>query len=451
MKFHHKYFNRIISLLACTSLMLCLCACGSSSTADITYDPLSESDSEDTTTETYHICILSDSSSDYYQRIISGFTSYIEEYLSGNTIVYTTEITESTQLIFTVGSTSLLAAADETEEIPIVATGIMDFQSTLHITAGIGDTWNKTTGRNITGVSTATDMTETLSLIIETTSTLNAVGLLYTPDDSESLYQLSLLEEYLDEASIPWKEYALPLSASNSGIDEETSDEDESDSEDTSSTEGDTEETDEAETSSEEDEEAEAPVIITPSLYSGASVTEGSNNDVILFGEGSSIDGLIAPNSVHEAAVSSTWTTALSNKTKDMELTDDSTLEEIIAYACCECSALFIPAASYLADSVAQITEIASTAGVTTIAGDSLIGENTLTCTYWDPYYFGYAAAEKAYSILIDGKSASSMKITSISEDVIKVYNSSWASVYELSFPKSFTEINDLLAALAEE
>ena len=85
----------------------------------------------------------------------------------------------------------------------------MDFQTVLGIG---GSDWDGKTGMNVTGISSLPDMEAVLSLLIEATPDLSTVGLLYTEGDTNALLQNHLLEAYMDEAGIAWKEYALPLS-----------------------------------------------------------------------------------------------------------------------------------------------------------------------------------------------------------------------------------------------
>ena len=114
------------------------------------------------------------------------------------------------QLIFTVGEDSLTAAAQTITDLPVVASNVMDFERILHIITPQGEDWDGTTGRNITGVSNLTSIPQQTSMLIETTKDLRAVGILYCTEDQNAVFQNEMLETYLDEAGIPWKEYAIP-------------------------------------------------------------------------------------------------------------------------------------------------------------------------------------------------------------------------------------------------
>lgn len=115
-------------------------------------------------------------------------------------------------LIVTNGERALVAAAKATTKIPIVASNVMNYQQIVGIEAAGGSgSWDRLTGRNITGVSSAPNVTATLSLIIEATEHLDSVGILYTSLDDDAVFQNSRLEEYLDEAGIKWTEYEVAM------------------------------------------------------------------------------------------------------------------------------------------------------------------------------------------------------------------------------------------------
>jgi putative ABC transport system substrate-binding protein len=120
---------------------------------------------------------------------------------------------QDVNLLMTNGVDALKVAANATDEIPLVGTNIMDYTEVLDLAyEDKNEDWNHRTYRNITGVETAPNTTDTLSLIIEATKNLECVGILYSPYDSRAVVQNEKLEAELDEAGIPWKEYAVPLS-----------------------------------------------------------------------------------------------------------------------------------------------------------------------------------------------------------------------------------------------
>ena len=126
-----------------------------------------------------------------------------------NAAAVTNDLKAGSDLIFAIGDSALSTSATLAKDLPVVGADVMDFQTVLGIG---GSDWDGKTGTNVTGISSLPDMEAVLSLLIEATPDLSTVGLLYTEGDTNALLQNHLLEAYMDEAGIAWKEYALPLS-----------------------------------------------------------------------------------------------------------------------------------------------------------------------------------------------------------------------------------------------
>ena len=313
-----------------------------------------------------------------------------------------------TNLIFANGKKSLSSAATATEEIPIVGAAVMDYQNALHLATASDTSWNKKTGTNVTGISSKPNLEEQLSLLIEATPDLKSVGLLYNPEDTDGIYQNVLLEKYLDQAGIPWKEYAIPSDDIEAGLSDQITD----------------------------------TTAIAPSKQIASSVTEGTNNAVASFDGNDLLSGIFSPSSAHEPTASVTWTEALS-AANTTPLAADASLEEIVQYACNECSVLFLPAESQLTSEVETIADIATSCGTRTVGGDATLGEQTLVSMYKDPYGMGYAAGKIVYRILVDGVQPGEIKISNSPAENIKLYNASRAESFYMTFPKSFHEIHE--------
>lgn len=405
------YKKRLISIVLIVVLTLSVTACKKNEAG--AYEPLAEEDEA-----VYHIAAFSDADLPYYNYIYQGFFDALCDLFGKNHIVMEKEVGADTQLIFADGPNSITDNAETYRDIPIVAAGAMDYQHLLHLTAGVGNKWNQKTGTNVTGVSSKPNIEDQVSLIIETTEDLKSVGLLYTPEDSDSLYQLGIIEKYLDQAAIPWKEYAIPT---------------------------DNAESDEPFAESTEDSSAKASdYVITKTKDVAPSVTEGQNLSVDIFGGTNLIDGIIAPSSAHTAQISPFWEASLSAENTE-PLPEDASLEEVVTYAANECSCLYITTGSALRSKsiLSTISEIATDANVTTVGGDSEIGDYTLTSTYIDPYGIGYSAGKLAYRILVNGDEAGSIKIKSPDLESVKLYNEKIAQEFDLTFPKSFHEISE--------
>ncbi|HAQ52719.1 MAG TPA: hypothetical protein DCR12_08155 [Lachnospiraceae bacterium] len=173
----------------------------------------------------YTIGVCQEANNEYHQQILQGFMAGITDYFpENNAIVTTTGADESintdmicsnyiqanSSLIFTIGENSLLSAHNQTTTIPIIGSGVMDYKRVLNIPDDADNKeWDKTTNMNITGVSSTPNMSDVLSMMIEVTPSLSSVGLLYCPNDPDSIYQNHILEKYLNQAGIPWKEYSF--------------------------------------------------------------------------------------------------------------------------------------------------------------------------------------------------------------------------------------------------
>ena len=115
----------------------------------------------------------------------------------------------------------------------------------------------------MTGISSKPNLEEQLSLLIEATPDLKSVGLLYNPEDTDGIYQNVLLEKYLDQAGIPWKEYAIPSDDIEAGLSDQITD----------------------------------TTAIAPSKQIASSVTEGTNNAVASFDGNDLLSGIFSPSS----------------------------------------------------------------------------------------------------------------------------------------------------------
>lgn len=403
-----RHAKRWGSLALCAILLCFSTGCASKS---VSYEPLEEDDGE-----IYHVSLCQDADHLYYNTIATGFTDALSDLFGENHIrtdirTVTQEssaedicrdfVSGKTQLILANGSRSLSAATAATTETPIVGTGIMDFQRALNIITAPDVAWDHLTGTNVTGVSATPDIAQQLSLLIEATPNLNNVGILYSPEDTAAIYQNQLLENYLNEAGIPWKEYQLTSTAA----------------------------------AIEHTETAEDLPVIRPTKTVAPSAREGSDMEVeILKGDGSA-GGINAPSSARPSQISKFWTGSA-----EIPAPEAST-EDIISFAARECSALYIPAESNLADQMEVITATATRSGVTTVAGDTSLGNHALVTLFSDPYAMGYAAGKMVYRILVGGEDPGSIKInTSSTKQTSKLYNRQAAEALNMSFPKSFTE-----------
>ena len=206
--------KRFLSIILAASLCLSLSACAGKTKAEPENDT-SEESTEDS--YSYNISALLSKDNKMDEILLQGFSDALTDYIGDDhftiNTAYATEETPSdviaadavksgADMIFTTGKSALSAAAEATETIPIVATNIVDFKGTLRIASLNGKSWDKTTGRNITGVSSKPSIVDQVSLMIEATKDLQTVGILFSPEDTDAIYQNEIFEAYLDQAMI---------------------------------------------------------------------------------------------------------------------------------------------------------------------------------------------------------------------------------------------------------
>jgi len=448
--------NRFISIALAMSMGFTLISCGSNSTKETSTETNDES-TEDS--YCYNISALLSDDNTNNQILLQGFTDCLTDYLGEDHFTITTTspteeastesiaasaVSSNPDMIFTAGNSTLTSAADLTDTIPIIATGIIDFKGTLHIASLNGKSWDKTTGRNITGISSKPSIVDQVSLMIEATDDLQTVGIFFSPEDTDAIYQNEIFESYLDQAGIPWKEYLIPVSS------------------------------DEEETTS-EDEEEKISTALSASKYVAISAKTGMDNQVEILGEGTN-PGLNSTSSTRVALVSEFWTggktvyssdesnsdeedsdsedsssedstnKSTSAKSSDEEESEELTLETSVAEACSECSAIYIPYGSMLTDQMEIIGSIATDNKVTVVAGDTEIGQNSLVTLFMDPYSLGYAAGKKAVRVF-NGEDITAIKIGyGDADDSVKLYNGEIAEEFGMEFPKSFSELTEFLS-----
>lgn len=420
--------KRLLSILLAMSLAFSFTACGKKTEGEASIEKEDES-TEDS--YSYNISALLSNDNSYDEILLKGFSDCLSDYLGDDHFTITTSkvseetpadqlakeaVKDSPDMIFTAGKATLTAASSRTETVPIIATGIIDFKTTLRIASLNGKSWDKTTGKNITGVSSKPSIVDQVSLMIEATKDLKTVGILFSPEDTDAIYQNEIFEAYLDQAGIPWKEYLIP--ASNTSI---------------------------------EVNEEQKSNALSPSKFVAFSAKEGMDNDVEILGEGL-LTGLNSPSSTRVAQTSQFWKNPPKEDVEDEDerSTEDEeetvpTIEELITEACSECSAIYIPFGSMLTNQMDTIGNIATEQKVVVVAGDTTIGENALVTLFSDPYSLGYAAGKKAVRVF-NGDEISEIKIGyGDADDSVKLYNGAIAEKFEQEFPKSFKEFSEFL------
>ena len=387
----------IISALLLGAMTLSLMGCGHKTS----YKPL-----DDTDDTVYSIAILSNGDSKLMEQ---GFTDALSDTFGNehvdllrSTIVSSNKsksvqklLDKGASLLFTEDATGLSAARNTTRETPIVSCGIINYPSTLGTPYANED--SRTTGINVTGISALPPISNQLSEMIEADPEMDAVGILYSPEDTNSVYQNRLLETYLNQAGIQWREYILPTEDFKKIRQEQNS----------------------AKISSIRSSDDTNP--LEPQI------------------SGNWMGGKDESTLSHAKLARK-----ITNENRSLAVASDT---RIIRRACKQCSTIYIAAGSKLNTKIASITSLAKKSKVATFGGDAVSGANTLTTLYQDPYDSGYRAGEMAYRILVNGDDPSDMSIGLPDASVFtKLYNGSMAKALHRTFPKSFREYNDYLS-----
>ena len=280
--------NRFLSIALATTLGLSLIACGSKNDNQVENETNEES-AEDS--YQYNITALLSEDNTYNENLLQGFSDALSDYIGEEHFNITTAsvsedntsasiandaVSSNPDMIFTAGKSTLATATAATDTIPIIATGIIDFKGTLRIASLDGKSWDKTTGMNVTGISSKPSIVDQVSLMIEATDDLQTVGIFFSPEDTDAIYQNEIFEAYLDQAGIPWKEYLIPASDTATDIESQ-------------------------------DEEQQNSTALTPSKYVAFSAKEGMDNNVVSIAD-DSVLGLNSPSSTRVALQSDYWT-----------------------------------------------------------------------------------------------------------------------------------------------
>lgn len=412
-----KRFLSAALIVTCSTMLLSSCG-KSKRNSDTDYSKVDTSK----ISKTYHIAFINSESDEIKDKILLGYKDSLDALLGKKhyTITETNVDTETsatmatlnlnpkkTDLILANGKVALSGASEAQSRIPVVGTGVLNFQTLLN-TGNSG--FLKPTGMNVTGTSTISPMDDVLSLIIESAGNLSTVGLLYSPEDDDAIYQNEALESYMNSAGIPWKEYEI--SSSKTGT---------------------------VSTDSEHVTHSSNASTITPKSPTVYSSFSGIDTFFTSLGESTQIESPSAPISARGSKISEDWTKATDENAPN--ITKGSSNEEIIRYASSECSVLFIPGQSNIADQIDLIKQLTKESNTPTVSNGLEIGKNTLTSIYTDPYSFGYSAGKQTYRIVIKNEKPENMDIESVPSSVsVKLYSLDLATSEKRTFPKSFHE-----------
>ena len=113
-------------------------------------------------------------------------------------------VAENVDLILANATAPLQAAASATSEIPILGTSVTDYATALNIAD-----WTGTVGSNISGTSDLAPLDEQAAMVQELFPDAQNVGLLYCSAEPNSVYQVTVIENYLSEMGYACTQYAF--------------------------------------------------------------------------------------------------------------------------------------------------------------------------------------------------------------------------------------------------
>ena len=113
-------------------------------------------------------------------------------------------VAENVDLILANATNPLQAAAAATSEIPILGTSITDYATALNIAD-----WTGTVGGNISGTSDLAPLDQQAAMIAELFPDAQNVGLLYCSAEPNSVYQVTVMAEYLADMGYTTTEFAF--------------------------------------------------------------------------------------------------------------------------------------------------------------------------------------------------------------------------------------------------
>ena len=193
---------------AAAAVSVALAGCGaSSSTASSAPASSAAADSASAAGESYKVGICQLVQHEALDAATQGFKDVLTEKLGGavtfvegnaygdsancSTIV-DGFISEGVDLILANATSPLQAAAAATADIPVLGTSVTDYATALDIAD-----WNGTVGSNISGTSDLAPLDQQAAMLNELFPDAETVGLLYCSAEANSVYQCTVIEEYL--------------------------------------------------------------------------------------------------------------------------------------------------------------------------------------------------------------------------------------------------------------
>jgi putative ABC transport system substrate-binding protein len=193
--------KKAAALVLAGAMALSLTACGTTKTEEKVYNvgicQLVQHDALDAATQGFKDALTEK----FGENVV-----FDEQNASGDSATCATIVNQfvanDVDLIMANATPALQAAVAATSEIPIVATSVTDYGTALDISD-----WTGTTGINVTGTADLAPLEEQAAMIKEVVPDVQQVGILYCSAEANSKYQATVIEGYLDDMGIAWKEY----------------------------------------------------------------------------------------------------------------------------------------------------------------------------------------------------------------------------------------------------
>lgn len=195
----------MIAALAVTTLA----ACGSSSS----------SGSNSNSSAKYQVGVIQLVQHDALDAATQGFSDALKDKLGDDvdvdvqnaagdsatcSTIANTFVSSGKDLILGNATDALVAATQATDSIPILGTSITDYATALQI-----EDWSGTTGMNVSGTSDLAPLDEQAAMIKELFPDAKNVGILYCSAEANSVYQSTVITEYLEEDGYKVTEYTF--------------------------------------------------------------------------------------------------------------------------------------------------------------------------------------------------------------------------------------------------
>lgn len=213
--------KKLLALILAGAMALSLAACGGSNTEPAGTDSTdpAQSEPQETSGDTYvvGICQLAphpalDAATEGFKAALTEAFGDAVEFREGNaggeapncTTIVDGFVAEGVDLILANATSPLQAAAAATTTIPILGTSVTDYATAL----GISD-WTGTVGGNISGTSDLAPLDQQAAMLNELFPDAKNVGLLYCSAEANSIYQITVVQGYLEEMGYTCTQYAF--------------------------------------------------------------------------------------------------------------------------------------------------------------------------------------------------------------------------------------------------